>query len=262
MKKYKSIVLVLRMIFATSVPTFATDVDTEGGTGETPVYLSSTEDGSIDGTPAATAMSVTVPTALPMAMKQAGDTTTADNCKIVNNSYSAVRVKFVTITTANCWTLTAFGDKSTLASKKIDSNKLGFAIAIGGGNQVATDTSNASTQMLISALFLQKLATCQFVENQQNVIMIGNPGRGKTHLAIALGQKACTQGYNVLFKNAATLSTELCEAKDNYHLGKLERTLAKADLLILDELSYLSFNRHSLSCLLRLSQTEAKRVAQ
>ena len=43
--------------------------------------------------------------------------------------------------------------------------------------------------------------------------------------------KACTQGYNVLFKNAATLSTELCEAKDNYHLGKLERTLAKVDLL-------------------------------
>ena len=54
-------------------------------------------------------------------------------------------------------------------------------------------------------------------------------------MAIALGLKACTQGYRVLFKNAATLSTELCEAKDHYHLGKLERTLAKADLLILDE---------------------------
>ena len=76
-----------------------------------------------------------------------------------------------------------------------------------------------------------------------DVIMIGNPGRGKTHLSIALGLKACTRGYNVLFKNTATLSTELCEAKDNYHLGKLERTLAKADLLILDELSYLRQHR-------------------
>lgn len=76
------------------------------------------------------------------------------------------------------------------------------------------------------------------------MIMIGNPGRGKTHLAIAPGLKACTQGYNVLFKNAATLSTELCEAKEKYHLSKLERTLVKADLLILDELSYLIFNRH------------------
>ena len=96
----------------------------------------------------------------------------------------------------------------------------------------------------VSPLFLQELASCQFIQNRQNIVMIGNPGRGKTHLSIALGLKACTQGYRVLFKNAATLSTELCEAKDNYHLGKLERTLAKADLLILDELSYLSFNRH------------------
>ena len=64
--------------------------------------------------------------------------------------------------------------------------------------------------------------------------------------------KACTYGYNVLFKNAATLSTELCEAKDNYHLGKLERTLARADLLILDELSYLGFNRHQSELLFKV----------
>ena len=69
---------------------------------------------------------------------------------------------------------------------------------------------------------------------------------------IALGLKACTQGYNVLFKNAATLSTELCGTKDNYRLGKLERTLAKADLLILDELSYLSFNRHQSELLFKV----------
>lgn len=96
----------------------------------------------------------------------------------------------------------------------------------------------------VSPLFLNELASCQFIRQRQNVVMIGNPGRGKTHLSIALGLKACSQGFNVLFKNAATLSTELCEARDNYRLGKLERTLAKADLLILDELSYLSFNRH------------------
>lgn len=96
----------------------------------------------------------------------------------------------------------------------------------------------------VSPVFLNELASCQFISDRQNVVMIGNPGRGKTHLSIALGLKDCAQGYSVIFKNAATLSTELCEAKDNYHLGKLERTLAKADLLILDELSYLSFNRH------------------
>jgi len=151
MKKFMSLVLALCMVCAMSVSAFAAEVDTDGGSGSTPVYLSSTEDGSINGTPAATAMSVTVPTALPMAMSQAGDVTTADNCQIINNSYGAVRVKSVTITAANGWQLTAFGDKATLASEKVDSNKLGFAISIGGGNQVATDTSDASAQMLISA---------------------------------------------------------------------------------------------------------------
>lgn len=104
----------------------------------------------------------------------------------------------------------------------------------------------------VSPLFLQELATCKFVQDRQNVVMIGNPGRGKTHLSIALGLKACAQGFQVLFKNAATLSTELCEARDHYQLGKLERTLAKADLLILDELSYLSFNRHQSELLFKV----------
>jgi hypothetical protein len=84
-------------------------------------------------------------------MAQDGAVTTADNCKIVNNSYGAVRVKSVTITAAGSWELTAFGTKSTLASEKVDSHKLGFALSIGGGAQVETDSSNASTQTLISS---------------------------------------------------------------------------------------------------------------
>lgn len=151
MKKFIALALSLCMVCAMSVSAFAAEVESDGGAGTTPVYLSSTEDGSIDGEPAATAMSVTVPTALPMAMSQTGDVTTATDCKIINNSFGAVRVKSVTISTANGWRLTAFGDKSTLASEKVDSNKLGFSIAIGGGNTVMTDTSNESTQALISA---------------------------------------------------------------------------------------------------------------
>lgn len=111
----------------------------------------------------------------------------------------------------------------------------------------------------VSPMFLQELASCEFIQSQQNIVMIGNPGRGKTHLAIALGLKACAQGYNVLFKNAATLSTQLCEAKDNYHLGKLERSLAKADLLILDELSYLSFNRYQSELLFKVISDRSER---
>jgi len=151
MKKFIALALALCMTSAMSLASFAAEVNNDGGSGSTPVYLSSTEDGTLDGDPSATAMSVTVPTALPMAMSQTGDVTTADNCKIINNSYGAVRVKSVNIIAENGWRLTAFGDKSTLASEKVDSNKLGFALSIGGGAQVMTDTSDESTQMLISA---------------------------------------------------------------------------------------------------------------
>ena len=151
MKKFITLALALCMALSASICASAAEVNTDGGSGSTPVYLSSTEDGTLDGDPSATAMSVTVPTALPMAMSQTGDVTTADNCRIVNNSYGAVRVKSVTITAENGWKLTAFGDKATLASEKVDSNKLGFALSIGGGKQVVTDNSNASTQALISA---------------------------------------------------------------------------------------------------------------
>lgn len=151
MKKFIALALALCMTSVMSLASFAAEVNTDGGSGSTPVYLSSTEDGTLEGDPSATAMSVTVPTALPMAMSQTGDVTTADNCKIINNSYGAVRVKSVNITAENGWRLTSFGDKSILASEKVDSNKLGFALSIGGGTQVMTDTSDESSQMLISA---------------------------------------------------------------------------------------------------------------
>ena len=74
--------------------------------------------------------------------------------------------------------------------------------------------------------------------------MLGNPGRGKTHMAIGLELKACSMGMSFLFKNAYSLSTELSEARDNYSLGKLEKRIQKADLLILDEMGYVSFDRY------------------
>ena len=96
MKKFITLALALSLALSASVFASAAEVNADGGSGSTPVYLSSTADGTMEGDPAATAMSVTVPTALPMAMSQTGDVTTADNCRIVNNSYGAVRVKSVT----------------------------------------------------------------------------------------------------------------------------------------------------------------------
>ena len=150
MNKIVSLVLALSLCMCMCVTAFAAEIDTSGGAGSTPVSLSSTDDGTLGGDPSATALRVTVPTALPMAMNQDGDVTTATDCKIVNNSFGAVRVASVTITAADDWSLTAYGDKSILAGEKVDSNQIGFAISIGGGKMMATNDSNEDTQALIS----------------------------------------------------------------------------------------------------------------
>lgn len=111
----------------------------------------------------------------------------------------------------------------------------------------------------ISDVFLNELASCRFISERKNVVMIGNPGRGKTHMAIGLGLKACALGMSVLFKNAATLSTELAEAKDNYVLGKLEKRIRQADLLILDEMSYVSFDRFQSELLFKVVSDRSER---
>ncbi len=113
----------------------------------------------------------------------------------------------------------------------------------------------------IKPTFVNQLASCDFVKTRRNIIMIGPPGTGKTHLAIGLGMKACALGYRVMFRTAATLSTELCEAKDAYRLSKIEKTIGKADLLILDELSYLSFNRHQSDLLFKVVSERSERAS-
>ena len=88
----------------------------------------------------------------------------------------------------------------------------------------------------IDNAYIYELASCDFVASRKNIVMIGNPGTGKTHLSIVLGIKACMQGMNVKFFTAANLSNQLIEAQDNHRLMRLEKQIAKADLLIIDEI--------------------------
>ena len=78
-------------------------------------------------------------------------------------------------------------------------------------------------------------------------------------MAIGIGLKACASGKSVLFKNAASLSTELSEAKDNYALGKLEKRIQKVDLLILDEMGYVSFDRFQSELLFKVIADRSER---
>ena len=149
-KKIVSLILAVCMIASLAISASAANtVDASGGTGTSSVTLSSTADGSIGGDPAATKMSVVVPTVLPIAVGTDGSVATASDAKIINNSYGAVKVNSVSIEAAQGWSLAAFGSKDTLAHEKVNSNKFGFQLAIGGGAAAATDNKNASKQTLL-----------------------------------------------------------------------------------------------------------------
>ena len=151
-KKIISLVLAICMMASLAIGASAANtVDTSGGTGTSSVTLSSTADGSLGGDPAATKMSVTVPTVLPIAVGTDGSVATASDAKIVNKSFGAVKVNSVSIEAAQGWNLTAFGDKAPLAKEKVDSNKFGFSISLGNGAAQVTDNKNASKQTLLDA---------------------------------------------------------------------------------------------------------------
>lgn len=111
----------------------------------------------------------------------------------------------------------------------------------------------------VSSACIWELAACDFIKQRQNIVMIGNPGSGKTHLSIGLGLKACHAGFNVKFYTAANLVNELSEALQFSRLSKFEKTLAKVDLLIVDELSYLTFNRHQSELLFQVISERSER---
>jgi DNA replication protein DnaC len=86
------------------------------------------------------------------------------------------------------------------------------------------------------------LAQGGYLEKRENLILMGNSGTGKTHLATALGLVACQQGRKVRFFTAAGLLNLLAEAQAALRLSHLERSLAQMDLLIIDEIGYVPFS--------------------
>lgn len=92
---------------------------------------------------------------------------------------------------------------------------------------------------------LPLLQRLDFIEQGQNLILAGNPGTGKTHVAIALGRKACLQDYNVLFTNVPRLITQINEARSAKSLRQLQSRFEKYDLVICDEFGYISFDKQA-----------------
>ena len=90
---------------------------------------------------------------------------------------------------------------------------------------------------------LPLLERLDFIPAAQNVILSGNPGTGKTHIAIGLGLKACMQGYKVLFTTVHRLLTQLRESHSERTLKQVEAQFEKYDLVICDEFGYVSFDK-------------------
>jgi DNA replication protein DnaC len=105
------------------------------------------------------------------------------------------------------------------------------------------DTYDFSVMPTLGKQKVLELARCEWIEQNYNACFIGNAGTGKTHMAVALGQAACRQNNRVRFFTAAALVNALEEAQKQYRLDRFQAQLDKADLLIIDELGYLSFSR-------------------
>jgi DNA replication protein DnaC len=104
----------------------------------------------------------------------------------------------------------------------------------------------------INRLAVQNLFRLEFLAQKANVVLLGNVGLGKTHLAIALGYAACQEGYAVLFADAISVINDLCAAQKR---GLLKRQLKKylaPELLLLDELGYLPIDQHGADLLFQV----------
>jgi DNA replication protein DnaC len=97
-----------------------------------------------------------------------------------------------------------------------------------------------------------ELETLRFIENRENIILLGTPGAGKTHYAIALGIKACMEGKSVLFSSVPNLIVELRESLSQNALTSYRRRFERYDLVILDELGYISFDKSGCEMLFHL----------
>lgn len=88
-----------------------------------------------------------------------------------------------------------------------------------------------------------ELASCEYIQKAEDVVLAGPIGTGKTHLCIALGVEAAKRRHRVAFSRAADLVRTLLEARDERQLGRLYRRLQKVDLLVVDELGFVPFER-------------------
>lgn len=113
----------------------------------------------------------------------------------------------------------------------------------------------------VNKVMVSELARCEYIDRRENVLFVGNPGTGKSHLAIALAAAACAKGYRVRFSRVTEIVTHLIEARDERTLLGLKGRLAKLDLLVLDEFGYVPASKTGAELLFDVISTAYERTS-
>ena len=123
------------------------------------------------------------------------------------------------------------------------------------------ETFDFTARPSVNKPMIAELSRCEYIDARENVLFVGNPGTGKTHLAIALAAAACAKGYRVRFVRVTELVTQLIEARDERGLLGLRGRLAKLDLLVLDELGYVPASKVGAELLFDVISTAYERTS-
>jgi DNA replication protein DnaC len=105
------------------------------------------------------------------------------------------------------------------------------------------DTFDFKAQPSINRALVIELMRGEYLEKKENILLVGNPGTGKTHLATALGYAACGQGKRVRFFTVTGLVNQMMESREDRRLERFLKHLERHHLLILDEFGYVPFTK-------------------
>jgi len=105
------------------------------------------------------------------------------------------------------------------------------------------DSFDFKVQPSINQSLIRELMRSEYIDQRENILLIGNSGTGKTHLATALAFSACQQGRKVRFYSATGMVTTLLERREERQLERFNRQLERLELIVLDELGYIPFSK-------------------
>ena len=137
--------------------------------------------------------------------------------------------------------------------KSNDDRALGIRMRLSGfPMEKRLDDFDMSFQPSLDPTVIRDLASLRFIHHAENVVFLGPPGVGKTHLALSLGLEAIKQGIRVYFVNASNLIERLEKESHDKRLEERLKALNKFPLLIVDEMGYLPFNSEGAHCFFQL----------